>query len=202
MNKNVLIGLTGGIGSGKSTVSALFAQKNIPVIDADVISRSLTQANGLAIETIRQTFGDHLIDANHALNRQVMRELVFSDPDAKKKLEAILHPLIQQEIQRRLAEIHSPYVILDIPLLIESISRYRHWLNQICVVDCDKTTQIARVKQRSGLSEEMITRIIHQQASREERLLHADEVIRNGHTVSMADLAAQVDVLHDKWLKQ
>lgn len=201
-SNRLFIGLTGGIGSGKSTVSSFLSHYGVTVVDADKISRSLTAANGLAIPAIRQQFGDDAIDTHNALNREFMRALIFSNPDAKQALEKIIHPLVKEQmIAQALAAQNSPYVIFDIPLLIESIHRYQAWLSRICVVDCEYATQVMRVQQRSGLAKEVAENIIRQQASREERLSYADDVIFNGNDVSLDYLQEQAYNFHEKWLK-
>lgn len=198
----LFIGLTGGIGSGKSTVSTYLEQQGVTVVDADQISRSLTQANGLAIPAIREVFGDQVIDHQNALDRAAMRQIVFSDPTRKKQLEKIIHPLVKEQmIQRAFAAESSPYIVFDIPLLIESIQHYRLWLSRICVVDCEVETQIVRVMQRSGLSEEMVRQIISQQASRQDRLANADDIINNGKDVNLESLYRQIHQLHQQWLE-
>lgn len=198
----LFVGLTGGIGSGKSTVSSFLSDFGVTVVDADKISRSLTAANGIAIPAIRQKFGDEAIDEYNALNREFMRSLVFSNPGAKSSLEGIIHPMVKEQmIVQALAAQDSPYVIFDIPLLIESIHRYRAWLSRICVVDCEYATQVMRVQKRSGLAEGVVENIIRQQASREERLSYADDVIFNGDEVSLDYLQEQAYNFHKKWLK-
>ncbi|NOL50390.1 dephospho-CoA kinase [Pelistega europaea] len=201
-NRNRLfIGLTGGIGSGKSTVSAYLTQQGVTVIDADLISRSLTQADGLAIPAIKKAFGGQVIDAHNALDRAKMRQLVFSNPTAKKQLEQIIHPLVKEQMIKQAMEAESsPYIVFDVPLLIESIHHYRLWLSRICVVDCEPETQIVRVMQRSGLAEEMVRQIIAQQASRQQRLANADDIVHNGAGVLLEELHQQVDKLHAQWL--
>lgn len=199
--QRVFIGLTGGIGSGKSTVSKMLADKGIAIVDADKISRALTHANGLAIPAIREVFGDEVITEDNALNRAVMRGIVFSRPEAKKTLEGIMHPLIREQMigQALLAQ-ESPYIVFDIPLLIESVNRYRSWLTRICVVDCEEETQIARVQARNGLSREEVLHILRNQATREERKRYADDMINNGNMINLSMLAEQVNHLHHQWL--
>lgn len=200
-HQRIFIGLTGGIGSGKSTVSQLLATKGIAIVDADKISRELTQANGLAIPAIRQVFGAQVITMDNALDRAVMRGIVFSQPEAKKSLEQIIHPLIREQmIAQALAAEDSSYVVFDIPLLIESIERYDPWLTRICVVDCEEETQITRVQARNGLSREEVLHILKNQATREQRKQYADDVIDNGNMINLKMLAKQVNELHQKWL--
>ncbi len=192
----LIVGLTGGIGSGKSSVGREFASHGIVVVDADAISRALTAPGGAAIETIRHQFGDALIDKSGALDRARMRALVFSDPPAKQKLEQILHPMIRVESDRQVAEAKSPYVILMIPLLIESGAPRRrcHW---IAVVDCPEEMQIDRVITRDGLTRGEVEAIMSHQASRKTRLANADDVIDNSGPASA--IVERVAALHGKY---
>lgn len=196
-----LIGLTGGIGSGKSAVADLFAAHQVPVIDADAVSHTLTGAGGAAMPSIRAAFGDHMITSDGALDRVAMRTHVFAKPEERKRLEAILHPLIQAEVERRISAENSrsnqPYLILVVPLLIES-STYRQRVQRIAVVDCSEVTQIRRVMARNGLPQKDIEQILQAQATRAERLAAADDVIENDG--QLAALAPQVARLHDKYL--
>jgi dephospho-CoA kinase len=190
-SKPLTIGLTGGIGSGKSTVSRMLVELGATLIDADAISRELTLAGGAAIEPIRREFGDDFIDAGGAMDRNRMREAVFSDPDAKRRLEAIIHPLIAAETARRTALATGPAIVYDVPLLVEAGRRWRDQVDAVMVVDCAVDTQIARVMQRSGWTREAVQRVIAQQATREQRLAVADVVIRNDG-VTLAELQAEV----------
>ena len=172
-----IVGLTGGIGCGKTTVSQLFSELGASIIDTDEISHSLTQPDGLAIPEIAKVFGDRYIDQHNALNRQLMRELIFNDADAKTKLESILHPLIYQAVLDKIALCqNSKYILLVVPLLIET-KYYLGMLQRVLVVDCDEHQQISRTMVRSHLSENTIGQIMRIQVSREQRLLHADDVI-------------------------
>lgn len=177
------IGLTGGIGSGKSTVGKMLQSRGAAVIDSDAIARNLTTSNGIAIPAISQTFGSEFIDSTGALNRERMREVVFANPQAKIMLEAIIHPLVAQETEHQ-AQIavdsgHTT-LVFDVPLLVES-SRWRPRLDRVIVVDCDSETQIQRVMDRNQLSREAILKIIANQASRLQRLKAADWVLHNEH---------------------
>ncbi len=176
-----LIGLTGGIGSGKSTVAGILQDLGATIVDADAISRSTTAAGGSAIAEIKMLFGDALVDSNSALDRAKMRDLVFSDTLAKKKLESIVHPLIRQEMERQIEAATTAWVVLDLPLLAEntSFSGWRSRLDVICVVDCSPETQIARVMTRSSMSSEQVKAVMANQASRQDRLAIADVVITN-----------------------
>ena len=199
--KQFKIGLTGGIGSGKSTVTKLLEKLGVVIIDADKISRASTASGGEAIEAIRVAFGDAMIDDTGALDRAKMRELVFQEADARQRLEAIVHPIIQAHMRIQAEQATSAYVIYDIPLLIESVERYRPQFKRICVVDCDEETQISRVQSRSQLTVDEIRRIIASQASRADRLVHADDVIHNGVGVDLAELQRQVHQMHECWLE-
>ena len=188
------LGLTGGIGSGKSTVATLLAAKGAAVIDADAISRSLTAPGGRAMAAIAQTFGPHMIDAQGAMDRQAMRQAVFQDPQAKQKLEAIIHPLVSQiTAEQAQAAVQSGHRVLvfDVPLLVESGERWRKQVDRVIVVDCDAETQRQRVMARSGLAAAEIDRIIALQASREQRLACADLVILN-QGLSLSQLESKV----------
>ena len=176
------IGLTGGIGSGKSTVSAMLSSLGAVVIDADAISRQLTAPGGAALPSIAQTFGSQMIDPHGAMDRQAMRALVFGNPKARQQLEAIIHPLVTQTIRQQAqaaTEAGARVVVLDIPLLVEAGTRWRMQVDRIVVVDCEPATQRERVIARSGLAAEEVERIIGQQASRQQRLACADLVIFN-----------------------
>lgn len=188
------IGLTGGIGSGKSTVAGMLAAKGAAVIDADAISRSLTASGGRAVAAIVQTFGPHMVDAQGAMDRQAMRDVVFQNPQAKQELEAIIHPLVSQlTAEQAQAAVQSGHRVLvfDVPLLVESGERWRKQVDRVIVVDCDAQTQRQRVMARSGLAAEEIDRIIGLQASRAQRLACADQVIFN-QGLSLAELEGQV----------
>jgi dephospho-CoA kinase len=192
-----VVGLTGGIGSGKSAVGDLFAARGIAVIDTDAIAHELTAPGGAAMPAIRAEFGDAVAAADGALDRAAMRAIVFADPSARKRLEGILHPMIRIESERRLAAAESPYVIYMVPLLVES-GDYHKRVNRVAVVDCREETQIARVMQRNGLARPDIERILAAQASRAERLAAADDVIDNDG--ALAELAPRIDQLHQSYL--
>ena len=195
------VGLTGGIGSGKSTVAKILESFGIVIIDADKISRAATASGGAAISQISDMFGADMIDADGALNRHKMRELVFTDVSARQRIESIVHPIVQEQMRLQAKQASSPYVVYDIPLLIESVGRYRPQFKRICVVDCDEETQLSRVQSRSQLAVDEIKRIIASQASRELRLQHADDVIHNGAGVDLAELHRQVQIKHELWLE-
>lgn len=192
------IGLTGGIGSGKSTVAALFQEQGATVIDSDAISHQLTQAGGAAIALIGATFGEAYLTTSGAMDRAKMRQLVFSTPDAKIQLETILHPLIRAQMVAQIqAASASPYVLLVVPLLFEA-RNYRELVQRVLVVDCPEEIQITRAIQRSALSEQDVRAIMMQQISREERLQRADDVIHNDGTPH--ELRQQVLELHLRYL--
>ncbi len=193
---SICYGLTGGIGSGKSTVAKLFEALGARIVDTDEISRRLTAANGLAIPAIQQKFGDTYIDKDGALNRARMRALVFSDTDARQRLQAILHPMILEQAKSdALSPTGAPYTLLVVPLLFES-GRYRDWLSGVIVVDCPEEQQIVRTLQRSALDETMVRSIMAQQMDRAARLQLADETILNNS--SLAQLKSQVSALHQR----
>jgi dephospho-CoA kinase len=175
------IGLTGGIGSGKSTVLQMFADRGAAVIDADAISRATTAPGGAAIAAIAQQFGADFIAPDGALDRDRMRQHAYADPQARRALEAIIHPLVAAESARRVeAAIDAgvPCIVFDIPLLVES-GRWRQQVDKVVVVDCPPQTQVARVVARSGLAPEAVRAIMAAQATREQRLAAADIVICN-----------------------
>lgn len=189
------LGLTGGIGSGKSTVAQRLQERGATLIDADHISRSLTAVGGAALPRIAQTFGAGLIDGQGALNRARMRELVFADPRARQQLEGILHPLIaDQTNQQHQAAIaaDSKLIVHDIPLLVES-GHWRGKLDAVLVVDCRESTQIERVMARSALSQEAVQNIIAAQATRAQRLAAADWVLYNDEGITINSLNAYTD---------
>ncbi|MDP4622237.1 MAG: dephospho-CoA kinase [Hydrogenophaga sp.] len=176
------IGLTGGIGSGKSTVANFLARRGAAIVDADAISRSLTAPGGRAIAAIARTFGDEMVGTDGAMDRAAMRERIFSDPQAKRQLEHIIHPLVGQitaEQAQAAVQSGQRVVVFDVPLLVESGERWRQQVDRVVVVDCDVETQKQRVMARSGLSAEEVERIVAQQASRAQRLTCADLVVFN-----------------------
>lgn len=194
-----VVGLTGGIGSGKSAVADLFAERGILVVDTDAIAHALTAPGGAAMPAIRAGFGDAVAAGDGALDRAAMRAIVFADPSARKRLEAILHPVIRSESERLLAvdATRSPYAILMVPLLIEA-GGYRERVNRVAVVDCAEATQIARVMSRNGLARVEVQRILAAQATRAERLAAADDVIDNDG--DLAALRPQIERLHVNYL--
>lgn len=187
------VGLTGGIGSGKTTVADMFAARGAAVIDTDQIAHQLTVPHGAAIAEIRAQFGEIFLTESGAMDRAKMREYVFSEPAAKARLEAILHPLIRIEVERAAQQAQGEYLIFVVPLLVESKS-WKQRVSRVLVVDCLEETQIRRVMSRNGLPEEQVRAIMAAQASRQERLAAADDVIdNNGDAIA---LVSQVDRLH------
>ena len=197
----LVIGLTGGIGSGKSAAADEFARLGATVVDTDAIAHELTGPGGAAIPEVRRQFGGAFVDAGGAMNRKRMRDMVFSDPKEKQRLEALLHPLIRAESARRIdaafASRSGPYAVHVVPLLIES-GGYRERVARVLVVDCPEELQLTRVRQRSGLPEGEIRRIIASQTKRKTRLAAADDVIDNSG--SIAALQQQVRQLHETYL--
>ena len=189
----VRLGLTGGIGSGKSTVAKILVEQGATLIDADDISRATTASGGAAITSIAAQFGPGVVNADGSMNRDAMRQRIFSDSNARQQLEAIIHPLVSNESARQ-AEVARQagcaLLVFDIPLLVES-SRWRSQFDKVLVVDCEVTTQISRVMQRSGWTQAMVENVIASQATRTQRLAAADLVIYN-NALRLDDLAAQV----------
>jgi dephospho-CoA kinase len=194
-----VVGLTGGIGSGKSAAAEEFGRLGATVVDTDAIALELTRAGGAATGQVRSLFGDEYVDAEGAMDRARMRALAFRDPAAKKKLEALLHPMIRAESERRIAAASGPYVIHVVPLLVES-AEYRQRVARVLVVDCPESMQMERVRRRSGLSEDEVRRIIGAQCKREDRLAAADDVIDNSGTLDA--LHNQVRELHARYLAE
>lgn len=199
----MVVGLTGGIGSGKSTVASEFGKLGVPVVDADAIAHGLTAPVGPGIEPIRAQFGERFIGSDGAMDRSHMRAHVFANPEARKQLEAILHPLIRAETARQLAALDAPYCLLMIPLLVEAAAgNPLHWrdrYDRILVADCSEDTQVRRVMARNGFDQQAVRRIMDTQASRAQRLLRADEVIDNDG--DLAALRPQVLRLHQSYLR-
>ncbi len=196
-----LIGLTGGIGSGKSTIADAFVELGAALVDTDAIAHQLTAPGGRAIEPIREAFGDEVIAADGSLDRPAMRKLAFGDAGARQKLEAIIHPLIGAQCADQIGKAHTrgaPYVLLAVPLLVES-GNWLERVDRVLVVDCDEALQISRVRSRSGLSEEQVRAIMDVQATREERRAAADDVIDNSGGLDEA--RARVRALHQTYLE-
>jgi len=191
------VGLTGGIGSGKSTVAALFASHGAALVDTDEIAHRLTGPHAPALAAIVERFGPEFIARDGSLDRARMRTLVFENPAQRKDLEALLHPLIRRETISQMHDVTAPYVIVVVPLLLES-GGYGRIMDRVLVVDCDPETQVRRVMQRSGLGREEVRAIIGAQISRADRLRAADDVVYNDG--DMHALSAQIEALHAKYL--
>lgn len=192
------VGLTGGIGSGKSTVAALLASHGAGIVDTDAIARRLTAAGGPAIPALREAFGADCIDAQGALDRQRMRALAFDDTSVRRRLESILHPLILAETAHEADRLRdSSVIVFDVPLLVES-PRWVHQVHRVLVIDCSVDTQVKRVMQRSGWTEATVRAVIAAQATREQRRAAADDLIVNDG-ISTATLAERVAALWSTW---
>lgn len=191
-----MVGLTGGIGSGKSAAADEFARLGAAVVDADVIAHRLTGPGGAALPAIQRLFGEGFVLPSGAMDRKRMRERVFADAAARKSLEGVLHPMIRDESERQIAAASGPYVLHVVPLLVES-GDYRRRVDRVLVVDCPEATQIARVRARSGLSADEAQAIVLSQTSRAERVAAADDVIDNSGTLE--DLRKQVAALHARY---
>lgn len=197
-----IVGLTGGIGSGKSAAAEAFGNLGAAVVDTDLIAHELTRAGGAAIPGVRQLFGDPAIAADGAMDRKAVRERVFSDPAARQRLESLLHPMIRAESERQIAAAFkdgaAPYVVHVVPLLVESPD-YRKRVQRVLVVDCPEAMQVERVRTRSGLSAAEVEAIVRSQVSRAQRLAAADDVIDNSGTI--AALQKQIQDLHRTYLE-
>ncbi len=189
------IGLTGGIGSGKSTVCRLFAELGAPIIDADIIARELVKPHAYALNQLVNQFGADILNSDATLNRAYLRDLVFSDKTKKAQLDQIMHPLIYDEIERQIKALNSPYCVIAIPLLLETQQMQR--VDRIAVVDCNADTQLLRVVNRDHLKPEQVISIIASQMPRQQRLSFANDVIDNSG--SAEQLAEQVKRLHNSY---
>ncbi|MDC9728303.1 MAG: dephospho-CoA kinase [Methyloprofundus sp.] len=193
------VGLTGGIGCGKSTVAELFRQHNTPIIDADEIAHALVTPNSPALEKIIKNFGENCLSKTGHLNRTKLREIIFNNPQKKSQLEGLMHPLIYAEIEQQVQGLTSTYCIIAIPLLLET--NMQASVDHILVVDCSETEQIKRVQLRDQLDSQQINAIIHSQVSRNQRLTAADSIINN-NIRDNSQLQQQVDHLHHQFLKE
>lgn len=193
-----IVGLTGGIGTGKSTVSDMLSGMGADVVDTDEVSRALTAAGGAAMPEIEARFGREFVTSEGALDRAKMRQLVFSDERFRRELEGILHPLVRRESQHLIAKATGPYVVVVVPLLLETRT-YRGLAHRVLVVDCDPEVQVARVMKRSNLSRDEVLAIMAAQLSRAERLRNADDVVTNDDGID--ELESQVRPLHERYLK-
>lgn len=194
-DKPLRVGLTGGIASGKSTVADMFAELGAAVVDTDVIAREVVMPGQPALSEIRRSFGESAIDDDGALDRAAMRQLVFADDDARRQLEAILHPRIQEETRRQADEAGGDYQLIVVPLLVES--SLKSFVDRILVVDCDESSQLNRLLARDAESEAQARRILAAQTSRSERLAIADDIITNDGTLS--ETRRQVAALHERY---
>lgn len=194
----LVIALTGGIGSGKSTVASMLGELGASIVDTDAIAHRLTAPGQPGARAIGKQFGAGYLRADGALDRDRMRQLVFSDPAAKKKLEAILHPMIRAEVNAAVHAAQAPYVVIVVPLLIET-GAYRDLARRILVIDCSEQQQMARVLRRNGFTADAAQAIMASQVSRAERLGHADDVVRN--ETDLAALRADVVALHRQYLE-
>jgi dephospho-CoA kinase len=192
------IGLTGGIGSGKSTVAAQLVACGAHLVDTDAIARTLTAQGGAALPALARAFGPDILTVDGALDRARMRALAFGDAAAKRRLEAVLHPLIGAEADAQAARAAGRTVVFDVPLLAES-GRWRRRVDRVLVVDCPEPLQVQRVMQRSGWDAEAVQRVIAQQATRATRRAIADAVLHNGEATSLQDLADHVAALCAGW---
>lgn len=198
MTRPYCVALTGGVGSGKSQVSAAFAKLGVDVVDTDLIARELTSPGGEAMPLIRETFGADVLAADGSLDRRRMREIVFGQPEARARLEAILHPMIRLRAGQQVATSSTPYVLLVVPLLVESGDAYREVVDRVLVVDCDPGQQVERLMRRDGIAESMARSILAAQVGRERRLALADDVIDNRGDLAELDVA--VRELHRAYL--
>lgn len=193
----IIIGLTGGIGSGKTTVSNYFKEKGITIVDADVIAREVVEPGSPGLKAIVEYFGEAVTDEQGSLNRALLRERVFNNNHEKEWLNNLLHPMIREEMQKQCREASSSYVILSVPLLIEN--KLNTMVDRVLVVDCSEELQLHRAAGRDEVSREQIKRIMQSQCSREERLAFANEIIDNEQ--DLAIVSSQVDELHRKYLQ-
>lgn len=192
------VGLTGGVGSGKSTAARLFAHLGAAVVDTDAIAHALTAADGAAMPAIAARFGREVVAADGSLDRAAMRDRVFADASARQLLEQILHPLIRSEAQHQVAMAQAPYAILVVPLLVENLAAYRPLIDRIAVVDCDEQQQIERTASRPGVSLAQVRAIMAAQSPRAARLAIADDIIDN--RAGLAEIETQVRQLHQAYL--
>ena len=194
----LIIGMTGGIGSGKSEASKIFASLNIEVIDLDKISREVTEKDHEAIEEIKTLFGQSLFNKENELDRKKLRDMIFSDKNLKIKLENILHPKILGEVKKKLSIFSDgPYVVIDIPLLFET-NQYVPLISRSLVIDCELSDQIQRVRKRDGMEIAMVQSIISQQVDRNTRIQRGDDVILNDDSIE--SLEDSIKKLHEKYL--
>lgn len=199
MSRCYCVGLTGGLASGKSTVAGVFSDLGATIIDTDRIAHALTSPGGDAMPSIRQTFGDAALSPDGGLDRRRMRALVFSDPEARTRLEALLHPLIRIEAARRLVDTDTPYAVLVVPLLAESGDAYATLVDRVLVIDCDPAQQLERAVARDHMDPSLARAMLAAQATREERLAIADDVLDNASDRDA--LAPRIRELHERYLR-
>lgn len=192
-----IVALTGGIGSGKSTVANEFANLGVPLVDADIIARQVVEPGTVALTTIASRYGDNILQPDGSLDRALLRQKIFSEPQEKEWLNSLLHPLIQQETQRQLAGIYKPYVLWVVPLLVEN--GLYHQANRVLVVDVTPEIQLARTMARDGITRQQAENILASQVSRQQRLACADDIIDNSGNPLM--IAQHVASLHQQYLK-
>jgi dephospho-CoA kinase len=195
MTEQLIVGLTGGIGSGKSAASDAFENLGVQIIDTDRISHLLTTVNLDCLNAITNTFGPDIIENGH-LNRAKLRKIIFGDDLARNKLENILHPRIRQKVEEALSEVKEPYVIVVVPLLVET-KKYE-FINRILVIDCEEQIQVNRVKKRNNLNDKEVADIMRTQATRQQRLVVADDILHNNGDLS--SLLEQVKILNKKYI--
>ena len=193
----MLIGLTGGIGSGKSAAAERFAEHGIAIVDADIASRAVVEPGQPALALIAEHFGEDILQADGALDRAALRQLVFADPSQRKWLQSLLHPLISQYLREHIEAASSPYVLLVNPLLIESGQHV--WCDRILVIDAPESLQLTRTMARDDNSKEQVENIMRAQAGREQRLGYADDTIIND--ADLATLQRRVDAMHERYLE-
>jgi len=194
------VGLTGGIGSGKSAVADCFAARGVTIVDTDLIAHRITAPHGVAMAQIAADFGPEFVAPDGSMDRARMRTLVFGDESARKRLEAITHPLIRSETERETRDAKGPYVIVVVPLLVES-GTWKTRVDRVLTVDCSVETQISRVMRRNGFTRDQVLAIIARQATREARLAAAHDVVVNDTGTTLETLAHDVDALHQSYLK-
>lgn len=196
MTRPLVIGVTGGIGAGKSAVCAAFERRGVPVIDTDQVAREVVMPGTAGLQAVVDAFGPDVLTAEGTMDRAAVRRLVFGNPENRIRLEAILHPLIRARVSEHLAGIRTPYCLLGIPLLVEGGNRAQ--VDRVLVVDCPESLQISRVMARDKLTDEEVRAIMKTQASRQERLARADDVVMNAGDLSAIE--SQVDELHASYL--
>lgn len=195
-----VVALTGGIGSGKSTVSDYFATLGVPIIDTDVIARQLVVINYPCYDAIVQKFGSSILDDKHSIDRKRLREIIFHNADAKKWLENLLHPQIKQVLSEQISNISYFYCLIVVPLLVENFEHYKNFIDRVLLVDSQEEDQINRTMARDHSSLATVKNIIATQASREARIAIADDILLNNKELTL--LKQKVDLLHQKYLQK